>query len=167
MFGMAFKGRYMLLMMGFFGVYCGFLYNDFFAAATNIFGTRWSWPAVNGTISTQAVFTGSSQNDIYPFGMDPAWRISDNELLMYNSLKMKMSVIMGISQMVFGICLKISNALYFRSKLDLWAVAIPQLVFMVGLFGYMVRSAARRSVVPNRGGGERALCGMRAALRAR
>lgn len=99
MFSMAFKGRYMLLMMGVFAVYCGLLYNDFFATGTNIFGTRWAYPAVNGTIhSHEAVFSGKSATDVYPFGVDPEWRVSDNELLVFNSLKMKMSVIMGITQ---------------------------------------------------------------------
>ena len=137
-FGMAFKGRYMLVMMGAFSVYCGFLYNDFFATGTNLFGTRWQYRAVNGTAQHEATFAGGSANDVYPFGMDPEWRRSDNELLMFNSLKMKMSIIMGITQMTFGLVLKLGNALYFKSAVDLWCEAVPQLVFMIAMFGYMV-----------------------------
>lgn len=41
-------------------------------------------------------------------------------------------------QMTFGLFLKLGNALYFKNKLDVWAEAVPQLVFMIALFGYMV-----------------------------
>jgi V-type H+-transporting ATPase subunit a len=88
-FSMAFKGRYMLLMMSCFAIYCGLLYNDFFATGTNLFGTRWAYKAVNGTVGHEAVWVGGTSTNIYPFGVDPAWRVSDNELLVFNSLKMK------------------------------------------------------------------------------
>ena len=34
-------GRYMLLMMGFFAVYAGLIYNDCFSLGLNLFGSRW------------------------------------------------------------------------------------------------------------------------------
>jgi vacuolar-type H+-ATPase subunit I/STV1 len=136
---------------------------------------------------------------VYPFGADPVWKISANELLFFNSMKMKMyvtgtfvfflvstcvsfeelllvplgseaasarsvapfpaslpiqrphspnntpllpillrSVILGISQMIFGVCLKGINALYFRSYLDFFCEFLPMIIFAVGFFGYMV-----------------------------
>lgn len=39
--------------------------------------------------------------------------------------------------MTFGLFLKTSNAIFFKNKLDLIFECIPQLVFMLGLFGYM------------------------------
>ena len=39
--------------------------------------------------------------------------------------------------MTLGICFKAANALYFRKKLDFWFEFVPQIVFMVLLFGYM------------------------------
>ena len=126
MFSMAFKGRYMLLMMGCFAIYCGFIYNDCFAVATNIFGSKWGYRVTNGTIALEATPISTDHNNVYPFGMDPAWRIVDNELLMFNSLKMKMSVIMGITHMLLGLSLKVINALHFKSKTDLYFEAIPQ-----------------------------------------
>ena len=72
-------------------VYCGFIYNDLFAVGTDLFGTKWAYPpSVNGTLVLEALPTGTSSTDIYPFGVDPAWRVAENELLYFNSLKMKM-----------------------------------------------------------------------------
>ena len=40
--------------------------------------------------------------------------------------------------MVFGICLKGVNALYFKSYLDFFCEFVPMIIFAVGFFGYMV-----------------------------
>ncbi len=133
-FTMAFGGRYMLLLMGFFSIYAGLIYNDFFSLAMKPSGaSRWTYAPGAKTATT----SGASA-DVYPFGVDPEWHRSDNDLLFFNSLKMKMSVVLGITQMTFGLLLKVSNALHFKSATDLWYEAVPQVVFMVTLFGYMV-----------------------------
>jgi V-type H+-transporting ATPase subunit a len=75
---------------------------------------------------------------VYPFGMDPSWHISENELLFYNSMKMKMSVVLGIFQMTLGILLKASNARFFNQPLDLYLEFLPMIIFDMALFGYMV-----------------------------
>lgn len=51
---------------------------------------------------------------------------------------MKLSVILGITQMSFGILLKGANALYFREYVDFFFEFIPQLVFSTSLFVYMM-----------------------------
>lgn len=56
----------------------------------------------------------------YEFGVDPVWHGSRSELPFTNSLKMKMSILLGISQMNLGILLSYFNARYFRSALDVW-----------------------------------------------
>ncbi|XP_061080936.1 V-type proton ATPase 116 kDa subunit a 1-like isoform X1 [Conger conger] len=150
-FNMVFSGRYIILLMGIFSIYTGFIYNDCFSKSLNIFGSGWSvrpmfgdvgkWtdgvlnttrllqldPAVNG------VFTGP-----YPFGIDPIWNLASNKLTFLNSFKMKMSVILGIVHMLFGVTLSLFNHLYFKKPLNIFLGFIPEIVFMTSLFGYLV-----------------------------
>lgn len=73
----------------------------------------------------------------YPFGLDPAWHGAQNELLYVNSMKMKIAVLLGVAQMVMGILLSFTNGVYDRSKIDIFCVCLPQMIFMVLFFGYM------------------------------
>ena len=130
--------RYMLFMMGVYSVYCGLIYNDFFSLGLNLFGS--SYDFVNredGDEAEMSSYYGDTAN-VYPFGADPAWHIAKNELLFFNSMKMKMSIVLGIIQMTMGICLKGINALYFNSMVDFFCEFIPMILFDVGFFGYMV-----------------------------
>merc|ERR1711935_873836 len=136
-------GRYMILMMGFFAVYAGFIYNDCFSLGLNLFGSRWvfdgqdEFEVEEGDVAYQLAEYGSNES-VYPFGLDPMWHVTTNELLFFNSFKMKLSVIFGIIQMFFGTCLKGVNAVYFGEKLDLYFEVIPMVVFASSLFIYMV-----------------------------
>lgn len=56
----------------------------------------------------------------YPFGVDPAWKGSRTELPFLNSLKMKMSIVFGVSQMFLGIFLKYMNDKFFNQPLNIW-----------------------------------------------
>jgi V-type H+-transporting ATPase subunit a len=73
----------------------------------------------------------------YSFGVDPVWRYSSQNIQFTNSLKMKMSVILGVSQMTCGILLKWANTFHFKKWGYLGSVCIPELMFMCCTFGYM------------------------------
>ncbi|PPS13627.1 hypothetical protein GOBAR_AA06956 [Gossypium barbadense] len=75
--------------------------------------------------------------DPYPFGVDPSWRGSRSELPFLNSLKMKMSILLGVAQMNLGIILSYFNARFFHSSLDTRYQFVPQLIFLNSLFGYL------------------------------
>jgi len=54
-----------------------------------------------------------------------------------DSFKMKVSVLLGVAQMVLGVCLSLCNHLYFRDHLSAVAEFAPRLVLLLALFGYM------------------------------
>jgi V-type H+-transporting ATPase subunit a len=58
-------------------------------------------------------------------GVDPVWYLASNELAYINSMKMKISVIIGVLHMTLGICLKGANQAYFKRKIDFMFEFIP------------------------------------------
>merc|ERR1719313_553058 len=56
---------------------------------------------------------GNGKGGPYPFGVDWRWHGATNELLFMNSLKMKLSVLMGVVQMTLGLILRIMNSIYY------------------------------------------------------
>lgn len=120
MWDMFFGGRYIILLMGLFSIYTGFIYNDIFSKATNMFGSSWYPLFDNSTLDTptdkQLNPTSHAENVTgmfvgypYPFGIDPVWQVSHNLIVYTNSLKMKMSIIVGFIHMLFGIILAAFN----------------------------------------------------------
>lgn len=136
-------GRYMITMMGFFAVYAGLIYNDCFSLGLNLFGSKWEFEGQEygsveeGAVAASTAEYGSAES-VYVFGLDPIWHVTSNELLFFNSFKMKLSVIFGIIQMFAGTCLKGLNAIYFGEKLDFFFEFIPMVVFAASLFIYMI-----------------------------
>ncbi|ETO21268.1 V-type proton ATPase, partial [Reticulomyxa filosa] len=125
--------RYVLLFMGMFSVYCGVIYNDCMSIMINGWNSA-QWQ--HG--STEDGITVMVQRNVYAVGIDPSWSGVDNQLTFSNSLKMKLSVIIGVLQMTFGLFLKLSNHLQERDFVSVFFEFVPQLVFMVCFFGYMV-----------------------------
>ena len=124
------QSRYFILLMGFFALYCGLLYNDFLSVPI-YFSSCYNKYGKSGE------YLDKKKDCKYKFGVDPVWIISNNELTFVNSLKMKFSVIIGVFQMSMGIVLKGLNAIYDKNLVDCLFVFIPQLIFMLILFGYM------------------------------
>ncbi|XP_034175073.2 V-type ATPase subunit a family protein Vha100-1 isoform X3 [Osmia lignaria lignaria] len=138
-----FGGRYIIFLMGLFSIYTGFIYNDVFSKSLNIFGSYW---AINYDYSTihanKELQLNPSQKDYlqtpYPVGMDPVWQLAENKIIFLNSYKMKISIIFGVLHMLFGVIVGLWNHMYFRRKLSIFCEFIPQIVFLMFLFLYMV-----------------------------
>jgi V-type H+-transporting ATPase subunit a len=105
----------MVLMMGFFAVYCGWIYNDFIGMNINVFGSCYK-PLY---VFEDTYIPPLNKDCIYPFGVDPIWGVSGNELIFVNGLKMKIAVIIAIVHMLLGVVLKLYNALYFKKTLEI------------------------------------------------
>ena len=130
-----FGGRYIILLMGIFSIYAGLLYNDMFSRSLHIWSSAFSFSEPE---PGQNSVTGEMVKDPYLFGIDPAWHGADNSLVFTNSLKMKMSIVMGVVHMSFAICLNIPNYLHTRKPQLIIAEWLPQMLFLNSIFGYLV-----------------------------
>ncbi|XP_037517366.1 V-type proton ATPase 116 kDa subunit a 1 isoform X1 [Rhipicephalus sanguineus] len=134
-----FGGRYIILLMGIFSIYTGIIYNDTFSKSFNIFGS--SWFVVKKTTYNEHEQLDPVDNFMgspYPFGVDPAWQLATNKIPFTNSYKMKMSIVLGVSQMLFGVFLSLWNHRFFRNMSNVWCEFVPQLLFLCSIFGYLV-----------------------------
>ncbi|KAI3464891.1 hypothetical protein Pfo_021554 [Paulownia fortunei] len=133
---MAFGGRYVILMMALFSIYTGLIYNEFFSVPFELFG-RSAYDCRDSTCRDAYTVGLVKAHDTYPFGVDPKWRGTRSELPFLNSLKMKMSILLGVAQMNLGIILSYYNAKFFRNDLNIWYQFVPQMIFLNSLFGYL------------------------------
>ncbi|KAE8747559.1 V-ATPase V0 Subunit A Variant 2 [Frankliniella occidentalis] len=137
-----FGGRYCLLLMGVFSMYTGIIYNDVFSISLNIFGSHWRNDYGKQLLMTHKDLTIDPKDSYlstpYPVGLDPIWQIASNKIVFLNAFKMKVSIILGVAQMLFGVVLSLWNYRYFNKKLDIYLIFIPQVIFLCFLFLYMV-----------------------------
>lgn len=80
LFKVLLPARHMVVLMGFFGFYNGWIYNDFLSLSFNTFGTCYH-------LENEAWV--KKDDCTYPIGLDPVWSVSANELTFVNSYKMK------------------------------------------------------------------------------
>lgn len=96
-----FKARYLLMLLGFFSFYCGFIYNDFMGIKLIVFGSCY-YEQNNGS----QIYYERDENCTYPIGFDWVWGGSGNDITFTNSFKMKLSIIVGVLHMTMGIIFK-------------------------------------------------------------
>lgn len=113
-------GRYVVLSCSAAAIWFGLLYGDFGSLPIELFKSQYE---VDRT---------------YPFGIDPIWHHADNKMLFINSLKMKLSLIIGFFHMGLGSLISIQNSLYFKDKVTLLCVALPQAIAFFLFLGYLV-----------------------------
>ena len=137
--------RYLILLMGIFAFYNGWIYNELFAIPLDTFGTCYqaeakciNFPA--GGVSEvwgYAKINTPYDDCVYPVGIDPRWGQASNMLTFTNNFKMKIAVIFAILQMSLGIFMRGVNNIYFRQKIDFIFEFIPQILLLWVLFGWM------------------------------
>uniref|UniRef100_A0A914LFI3 V-type proton ATPase subunit a n=1 Tax=Meloidogyne incognita TaxID=6306 RepID=A0A914LFI3_MELIC len=127
-FQIFFSGRYVIFLMGLFSIYTGFIYNDVFSKSFNIFGTSW------GATDEYHNYTDNPERMLV---LPPHIAYQKPTLNFLNSMKIKGSVISGISQMAFGIALSYYNFKHSESYLDINFTFIPQVIFLSCIFVYL------------------------------
>ncbi|CAF1362084.1 unnamed protein product [Rotaria sordida] len=150
-----FGGRYIILLMGLFSIYTGLIYNDVFSKSLNLFGSSWRVKFDDKTLlKSDSVFLEPNptiynhttpdqyrqmySGNPYLLGIDPVWQLSDNKITFTNSAKMKFAIIIGIIQMCFGVILSLWNHLHFKHYHGIFAEFLPQLIFLVCIFIYLI-----------------------------
>lgn len=121
------EGRYVILACAVSAVWFGLLYGDFGSLPVQLFPSQYD--------------AGSGHRvpgRVYPFGIDPAWHHATNQTVFINSIKMKLSLILGFIHMSIGGLIAIYNATYFRDAIELVCVAVPQFVVFSLFLGYLV-----------------------------
>ncbi|KAL4098429.1 hypothetical protein QTP88_023046 [Uroleucon formosanum] len=139
-----FAGRYIILLMGLFSMYTGFIYNDIFSKSLNLFGSHWhtnyneSTVLSNKDLQINPSLSSDYDQVPYPVGLDPVWQLALNKIVFLNAYKMKISIIIGVLHMLSGVSLSLYNYRYFKDRLSIYCDFIPQVIFLVFLFFYMV-----------------------------
>jgi V-type H+-transporting ATPase subunit a len=121
--------KWLLVIASVAAMYCGFVYNECFGLPIRMTESAWI-ASGDGWVKKEGY--------VYPFGMDPEWFFKDNELIFLNSFKMKLSVVMGMCQMVFGMCLQLIKHVHRRDWLEIAVVWLPEMLYLVPFFGYLV-----------------------------
>jgi V-type H+-transporting ATPase subunit a len=132
--------------MGVGSVLTGLMYNDIFSKSLNIMGSGFTARHVklddikhHEILQLSPDSKSGAYTDIpYPLGIDPIWQLSTNKISFLNSYKMKNSIVLGVAQMMFGVMLSLANHTYFKRPLNVFCMFVPELLFLLALFGYLV-----------------------------
>ena len=131
--------RYFFLICSIFAIFCGLMYNEFFSVPLDFFGSCYNSSKNGRYVQDKEVINEyHTKKCVYPIGLDPVWIGNYNELVYTNSLKMKLSIIVGVIHMLLGIGIKGVNNYKNRKFNAFFFEFIPQFLFMFILFGYMI-----------------------------
>ena len=104
MLEMIYGGRYILLLNGLFGAFVGICYNEAFAYPMAFFGpSHWKGADEHGHLGRHVCTADDhhcalAASTPYPWGVDPMWHYTNNKITFFNSLKMKISIVVGVIQ---------------------------------------------------------------------
>jgi len=142
-----FAGRYLISIMAIFSIFTGLIYNDIFSKSLNVFGSSFQVYQEDDhimNIKDEMIDPAASKDHKpgyygtpYMFGVDPIWQVSENKIVFLNAFKMKISIILGVLHMLFGVFLSLGNHKYFGESISIWAEFVPQVIFLLGMFGYL------------------------------
>uniref|UniRef100_A0A8B9FLX4 V-type proton ATPase subunit a n=1 Tax=Amazona collaria TaxID=241587 RepID=A0A8B9FLX4_9PSIT len=135
-----FSGRYLILLMGIFSMYTGFIYNDCFSKSFNIFGSSWHIIPMfknntkdvllgNTALQLDPAIPGVYSGNPYPFGIDPVIKLNCSKIIC-------ISICFYISGTLVLSFLILSS--YFKKYINIILQFIPEMIFIVSLFGYLV-----------------------------
>merc|ERR1719150_2063969 len=148
-FKIFFGGRYIVFLMSIFSIYTGLIYNDIFSKSLNIFGSQWSVPMnftaspenklqLGNTFMLDPKDPNAYTSEPYWLGVDPVWQGASNKIGFLNTYKMKISLIFGVIHMTFGVMMSLWNKISKRQYSHIFLEFLPQLIFLLGIFGYLI-----------------------------
>ncbi|KAA6368523.1 MAG: V-type H+-transporting ATPase subunit a, partial [Streblomastix strix] len=116
------------------------MYNECFSLSMKLFDSAYTCDELTGNCEK----TGRT----YWLGFDPIWRQCYNNLMFTNSVKMKISIIVGVGHMIIGIIFSCFNHVHFHKWMEVCCEFIPQILLMSGLFGYLCFMIIYKWIVP-------------------
>lgn len=124
-------------------MYCGLIYNDFCGKSISVFSSSWKINHNMSTIMSNKFLILNPTTDYtqstYPIGIDPIWNLApDNRIIFLNGFKMKIAIIFGVLHMIFGVTMSLFNNIYFRDTVSIVTGFVPQIIFLIFLFFYLV-----------------------------
>ncbi|KAG6457957.1 hypothetical protein O3G_MSEX010593 [Manduca sexta] len=136
-----FGGRYIILLMGMFSFYTGFIYNDFFGKCVALTRSYWLNNYTKEALAKEVyldVNPAGPTRKPYMFGIDPVISLSKNKIMILNSIKMKLAIIIGIIHMIFGTTLSLFNHIFFKRYYLITLRFIPEILMLMCLLLWLV-----------------------------
>lgn len=114
------NGRFIILLCSISSLYFGFLYGDFAGQPIKLFTSQFE------------------SGRTYPFGIDHTWHHAENEMTFTNSIKMKLSLILGFMHMTLGSSIDLINAYVEKDLVGFYLCSLPQFIAFTLFLGYLV-----------------------------